>query len=97
MPSTDRTLVFREPSGRLTAAVMLLGSVFLSSGFVYYGILHDTNAVHLLVMAAGFALSGVAESLPTRRRRAAGVLRIGAIALLLGLLIVTILAPDVVL
>jgi hypothetical protein len=48
-------------------------------------------------MAVGFALSGLAESLPTDRRRIVGGLRVIAIRWLIGLLGLTIFAPEVVL
>jgi len=45
-------------------------------------------------MAVGFALAGVAEALPTGRRRAAGGLRIAAIVLMLSLIGVVAFAPE---
>jgi hypothetical protein len=48
-------------------------------------------------MLVGFVLSGIAESLPVDRQRAAGVFRLTAIFLLIGLLVTTILAPEIIL
>ncbi|ELZ40832.1 hypothetical protein C472_01337 [Halorubrum tebenquichense DSM 14210] len=74
---------------------MFAGSVTMASLFVYFGILRGVPSVHSLVMAVGFALSGLAESLPSERRRLAGGLRVTAIALLTGLLVLIISVPDV--
>jgi hypothetical protein len=97
MPSKIRAIVFSEPSGRLHAFVMFAGSLVMLSIYIYYDILRSVPDVSSLVMAVGFALSGLAESLPTKRRRMAGRLRVAAILLLTGLLGLTIVAPDVVL
>jgi hypothetical protein len=97
MPSKIRDVVFSEPSGRLHAFVMFAGSLVMLSIYIYYDILRGVPDLNSLVMAVGFALSGLAESLPTERRRMAGGLRVAAILLLTGLLGLTIVAPDVVL
>jgi hypothetical protein len=97
MPSKIRDIVFSEPSGRLHALVMFAGSLVMLSIYIYYDILRGVPDVSSLVMAVGFALSGLAESLPAERRRMAGGLRVAAILLLTGLLSLTIVAPDVVL
>ncbi len=76
--------------------MMLGGALVQASGYLYYALLSDTAPPHLIVMAAGFALSGVAESLPADRRRTAGALRVTAIVLLLVLLALTVVAPDAV-
>ncbi len=76
---------------------MFAGAVVMSSIYLYYGILRDGSALSSLIMAVGFALSGFAESLPTDRRRIAGGLRVAAILWLIGLLGLTISAPEVVL
>ncbi|ELZ56456.1 MULTISPECIES: hypothetical protein [Halorubrum] len=94
MPSKIKDAVFSEPSGRVQAFVMFAGSVTMASIFVYFGILRGVPSVHSLVMAVGFALSGLAESLPSERRRLAGGLRVTAIALLAGLLVLIISVPD---
>jgi len=97
VPSKIKDVVFSEPSGRLHAFVMFAGSLVMVSIYLYYGILRDGSSLSSLIMAVGFALSGLAESLPTDRRRIAGGLRVTAILLLLGLLGLTIFAPDVLL
>jgi hypothetical protein len=97
MPSKIKDTVFSEPSGRSTAVVMFAGSLAMLSLFVYYDILRDGSSISSLIMAVGFALSGLAESLPTDRRRIAGGLRVTAILLLIGLLSLTIFAPQVIL
>lgn len=97
MPSKIKGTVFSEPSGRLNAFVMFGGALVMLSIFVYYDILRDGSSISSLIMAVGFALSGLAESLPTDRRRIAGGLRVTAILLLLGLISLTIFAPQVIL
>jgi len=94
MPSRISEIVFSEPSGRLHSIVMFASAlVFLG----LYGYTHaDTSAWWLLVMAAGNVLSGVAESLPADRRRAAGAFRIAAVSVLLCLLIAMVVEPELV-
>lgn len=96
MPSIlDRTL-FHEPSGLPTALALFAGSLLLLSIYVYYWSLGASPSVTAPAIAVGFALSGVAESLPKRRRRIAGVFRVASLTLLLGLLTMTTFAPEVV-
>ena len=98
MPSRIVDTVFSEPSGRPTALVQVAGALVFSGLYVYYGLLRNgTPGSWLLVMALASTLSGVAESLPSPRRRAAGVLRLTGIVLLVALLVSTVLAPDVLL
>jgi hypothetical protein len=94
MPSLLSDTLFSEPSGRGHSIVMFASAlVFLG----LYGYVHaDTSAAWLLVMAGGNVLSGVAESLPADRRRAAGAFRIAAVSLLLCLVIAMVVAPDLV-
>jgi hypothetical protein len=92
MPSKIRDIVFSEPSGRMFA-----GSLVMLSIYIYYDILRGVPDISSLVMAVGFALSGLAESLPTERRQIAGGLRVAAVLLLTGLLSLTIFAPEVIL
>jgi hypothetical protein len=97
MPSTISDVVFSEPSGRPITVVMFSGALAMASIYGYYGLVRDGASISPLLMAAGFALSGVAESLPAERRRMAGGLRVTAIFLLVGLLGLSIFAPDIVL
>lgn len=60
---------------------MFAGSLAMLSIYVYAGIIHDSFLIYSLIMAVGFALSGLAESLPTERQRMAGGLRFTAIFL----------------
>ncbi|QKY20774.1 hypothetical protein B4589_010440 [Halolamina sp. CBA1230] len=92
MPSRISEIVFSEPSGRLHSIVMFASAVLFLG---LYGYVHaDTSAEWLLVMAAGNVLSGVAESLPADRRRAAGAFRIAAVSVFLCLLIAMVVAPE---
>jgi hypothetical protein len=45
-------------------------------------------------MAVGTGLSGIAESLPNDRRRTAGILRVTAILVLIGVLATTVFVPE---
>lgn len=76
---------------------MVAGSLAMLSVYVYFEITHDYSATYSLIGAIGFALSGVAESLPTERRQMAGGLRLTAILVLLGLISLTVFAPEIIL
>jgi len=97
MPSTLREVVFSEPSGRLQGFALLASSLVMASIYGYFNVLRGVTDSSSLVMAVGFALSGLAESLPTERRRMAGGLRVAAILLLTGLLALLFFAPEVIL
>jgi len=86
--------LFREPSGRPQTLVMFGGAFVLSSLAIYAYAFGGTTLTWTLAMAVGFALSGVAEALPTERRRTAGGFRVAAVVLLLGLVGVVALAPE---
>jgi hypothetical protein len=94
MPSAPIDTLFSEPAGRPQTLVMGAGALVLSSFVIYGYAFGDSGLTGSLVMAAGFALSGLAESLPADRRRAAGGLRISAIVLLLSLVAAVVLAPE---
>jgi hypothetical protein len=94
MPSRLHTALFSEPSGRPHSFVMGTGALVLSSLAVYGYAFHDSVLTGTMVMAVGFALSGIAESLPVERQRTAGGLRITAILLLLCLVGVVVFAPE---
>jgi peptidoglycan/LPS O-acetylase OafA/YrhL len=77
---------------------MFSGAVVFAGLSVYSRMASTGSAFNWqLIMCAGFVLSGIAESLPNNRRRAAGAFRIAAVLLLAGLLATTILVPEVVL
>ena len=94
MLSRVRNALFREPSGRPETLVMFSGAVVLSGLAGYAYVAGGTRLVWTVVMAVGFALAGVAEALPTGRRRAAGGLRIAATVLMLSLIGVVAFAPE---
>ena len=95
MPSKIKEVVFSEPTGRAQAFVMFASSAVMVSIFIYFDILSGVSSIHSLVMAVGFALSGLAESLPSERRQLAGQLRVTAILLLTGLLVFLIFTPEI--
>jgi hypothetical protein len=76
---------------------MVTGSLVMLSIYIYYGVLRDGSSISSLIMAVGFALSGLAESLPTEHRRLAGGLRVTAILVLTSLLGLTVFAPKIIL
>jgi len=94
MPSIIDETVFGEPSREL-ALVFLCGALLLAGQQAYYIIVEGTTPFYAsLFLIAGMALSGIAESLPKPRRRAAGVLRLTAIAVLVSLLVIGFVTPK---
>ena len=74
---------------------MFAGSIIMGSIYMYFDILRGGSSINSLVMAVGFALSGLAESLPSERRRLAGGLRVSAVLLMTVLLVLVIFAPEI--
>jgi len=93
VPSKIKDVVFSEPSGRAQAFVMFAASFMMIS--IYYDVLRGVSSINSLVMAVGFALSGLAESLPSEHRQLVAGLRVTAILLLTGLLVFIMFAPEV--
>ena len=94
MPSMIDETVFGEPSRRL-GLVFLGGALLLAGQQGYYFIVEGAIPFYpVLFVIAGMALSGIAESLPKPRRRAAGVLRLTAIAVLVSLLVIGFVTPE---
>ena len=94
MSSKIKSVVFSEPSGRGHAFVMFAGSIVMGSIYMYFDVLGGGSSINSLGMAVGFALSGLAESLPSERRQLVGGLRVTAILLLTGLLVLIIFTPG---
>jgi len=85
MPSNVKDAIFSEPSGgRINAVIMFAGSLIFLGMYVWYG-LRRTGS-----------LMGVVHSLPAAQRRIAGVLRVAAILVFIGLIIILIFAPGLV-
>jgi hypothetical protein len=94
MPSIIDETVFGEPSRGL-ALVYLCGALLLAGQQGYYVIVEGATPFYAgLFLIAGMALSGIAESLPKPRRRAAGVLRLTALVVLVSMLVIIIVTPD---
>ena len=94
MPSIIGETVFGEPSRGL-GLVFLCGALLLAGQQAYYVIVEEATPFYAgLFVIAGMALSGIAESLPTPRRRAAGALRLTAIAVLASLLVIGFVTPE---
>ena len=89
-------VLFSEPRGRPNSLVQFGASLSFSCVFVYAWSVGEPGAVvpWVLFFIVGTALSGIAESLPKRRRRAAGLLRLTAILVLVCFLAVMFLAPE---
>ncbi len=75
---------------------MFSGSLVFLTIYVYYDILRNSPSVFALVIAIGFAMSGIAESLPEERRRVAGGLRVTMVLFMLSLIATTIFAPELI-
>ena len=94
MPSIIDKTVFGEPSRGL-ALVYLCGALLLAGQQGYYVIVEGATPFYAgLFLIAGMALSGIAESLPKPRRRAAGVLRLTALVVLVSMLVIIIITPE---
>ncbi|EMA08845.1 hypothetical protein C437_07542 [Haloarcula vallismortis ATCC 29715] len=78
--------VFGKPSRGL-GLLWLTGALVLSSQYVYYWTLGGSPPIFTIIFSVGLALSGIAECLPKNRRRTAGMFRITAILVLVGLIV----------
>jgi len=94
MPSTIQDTVFKEPTGGILALTYLAGALILFSQYGYYAIITNSAPRFVLFLGAGFGLLGLAESLPSPQQRAAGVLRLAAVIVLIGLLSALAFAPE---
>lgn len=95
MPSIITDVLFSEPSGRPNALIQFSGAVVFLLTYLYFSLpRNSTSSSWLLVLVAGFTLSGVAESLPKHRRKTAGVLRLTTMLLLAGFLGATLITPE---
>ena len=97
MPSFIDQTLFSEPSGRSLGLVFFCGALLLAGQQGYYVIVQGATPFYgALFVIVGMSLSGIAESLPKRRRQQAGVLRLTAITVLVSLLVILIFAPDLI-
>ena len=89
-------VLFNEPQGRPSSLIQFGLSVSFSCVFVYAWSVGEAGAVvpWVLFFILGAALSGIAESLPKTRRRAAGLLRLTAILVFACFLATMFLAPE---
>ena len=95
MPPIIGKTVFSEPSGRSVGLVFLCGALLLAGQQGYYFIVEGATPFSaILFIIAGMALSGIAESLPKPHRRAAGVLRLTALVVLVSMLVIMIVTPE---
>ena len=95
MPSIITQIVFSEPSGWPIALVQFSAALVFSGLYVYIGIIENSTSISwVLFLVVGNSLSGIAESLPKTRRRAAGVLRLSAILVLTSFVATLFLAPE---
>jgi len=94
MPSIIDETVFGEPSRGL-GLVYLCGALLLAGQQGYYVIVEGATPFYAeLLLSAGMALSGIAESLPKPRRRAAGVLRLTALVVVVSMLVILLVTPE---
>ncbi|MFB6138648.1 MAG: hypothetical protein ABEJ42_10005 [Halobacteriaceae archaeon] len=95
MPSLIDETVFSEPSGRPFALVQLGGTLLMLGFYGYLVVVRNaTPSSFILFLSVGTGLSGIAESLPNARRRTAGVLRLTALLVLVGLLVAVSSNPE---
>jgi hypothetical protein len=89
-------VLFNEPQGRPNSLIQLGASFSFSCVFAYAWSVGEPGAVvpWVVFFIVGTALSGIAESLPKPRRRAAGLLRLTAVIVLGCFLAVMFLAPE---
>ncbi|MFD1600542.1 hypothetical protein ACFSBX_16500 [Halobellus rarus] len=89
-------VLFNEPQGRPNSLIQFGASLSFLCIFVYFWSVGEAGAVvpWVLFFIVGTALSGIAESLPKNRRRAAGLLRLTAILVLICFLAIMVLAPE---
>jgi hypothetical protein len=77
--------------------VFLCGALVLAGQQGYYVVVEDATPLSaVLFLIAGMALSGIAESLPGSRRRAAGILRLAALSVLVSMLVILVAAPELI-
>ena len=94
IPYISDTL-FNEPQGRPNSLIQFGASLAFLCIFVYGWSVGEAGGVPwMLFFIVGTALSGIAESLPKTRRRAAGLLRLTAIVVFVCLLAIMFLAPE---
>ena len=91
MPSIIEKTVLSEPSRGLHTVMLFFFSLVFMSIYVHFDVLGNSPSASAGILSIGFALSGIAESLPTHRRRIAGIFRITAILLLLSMIVTNIL------
>ena len=95
MTSYVSDVLFNEPQGRPNSLVQFGASLVFLCIFLYGWSVGEAGGVPwVLFFVVGTALSGIAESLPKTRRRAAGLLRLTAILVLVCLLVIIFLAPE---
>jgi hypothetical protein len=91
MPSIIEKTILSEPSrGAHTVMFFFFSLVFLGI-YLYFDVLGHSSSPSAGILSIGFALSGIAECLPTHRRRTAGLFRVTAVLLLLSLIATNIL------
>jgi len=93
MPSIITKIVFSEPAGRPNSWVQFALSLsFL--GIYAWSVSNGVVSNWLLIMSAGSALSGIAESFSKDRHLAAGVFRLAAAFVFVCLLATMFFAPE---
>lgn len=89
------SIVFREPEGRRTGGVfaLLAAGCLLAGGYVA---VVRGGSRFLLILGVAVGCTGLAESLPSDRRRSAGLCRLVALAVLVAVLGLLVSAPEAV-
>lgn len=91
MEAPPRWLFF-EPRGWSLARVHVAGALALIGIYAYFELRYGSGLVSTLVIGFASGLAGLAEMLPSDRRRTAGALRVAAVGVLVALMVRSLLA-----
>lgn len=86
-----KEVIFAEPDGLTKGLVLFIFSLPFFSIYLYFGVSFGS-----FITAVAFVIGGLAELLPKNYGHMAGVLRIAALVLLLGLLATPLVAPEII-
>jgi|GEM_PF-3320288 len=84
--------LFSAPSGWENARVSIFGSLAFFAIYAFSEFLANGGMIEMLVIGAAVGTSGVAETLPEGQWRAASVLRLLALGMLVAVLVTSLLS-----
>jgi hypothetical protein len=88
--------VFNEPSGAPITIILFCGALLFSGVYIYSGWSGNLSSIYELLLAASFAIAGIAESLPKDRLGTIALLRVIAILCPLTVLAISLTNPEVI-